>query len=77
MKRSIVIAGHATSLSLEPEFWDALKEIAAARHMSLAALVGELDAAREADMVKTGRAPNLSSYLRVHVLGWLRAAAKG
>ena len=58
-KRSVRIAGHQTSLSLETVFWDALKEIAAARGLSLNALVTEIDAAR------TG---NLSSALRVYVL---------
>lgn len=45
-KRSVVIAGHATSLSLEDEFWDELKEMARARRLSLAALLAEIDAAR-------------------------------
>ena len=59
-KRSLTIQGHRTSLSLEPEFWDALKQAASAEHKSLAALVGEIDAAR------AGR--NLSSAIRVWVL---------
>ena len=63
IKRSVSIKGHRTSLSLEPEFWAALKEIAGARGMSLAALIAEIDRAR-------GDAPsaNLSSALRVFVL---------
>ena len=60
MKRSIRIAGHRTSLSLEAPFWGALKEIAAARGVSLAALVGEIDAGR-------GR-QNLSGAIRVYIL---------
>ena len=60
-KRSLTIAGHRTSLSLEPEFWDALKRAASADKKSLAALVGEIDAGRD------GR--NLSSAIRVWVLG--------
>ncbi|MBC7950600.1 MAG: ribbon-helix-helix domain-containing protein [Rhodospirillaceae bacterium] len=63
-KRSIVIAGHATSVSLEPEFWDALKEIAEKRAVSLNQLVAEID---------QGRAGNLSSAIRVFVLGEVRA----
>lgn len=63
-KRSIVIAGHATSVSLEPDFWAALKEIADTRGVSLNALIGEVDAARSG---------NLSSALRVFVLGELRS----
>ena len=64
VKHSLVIAGHRTSISLEREFWDALKAIAARRSLSLAALVAEIDAAR-------GSA-NLSSAVRVHVLRHLR-----
>ena len=66
-KRSVTIAGHATSVSLEPEFWAELRAIAAARGTSLNALVGEVDAARGAR--------NLSSALRVHVLASLRRSA--
>ena len=74
MKRSIMIAGHATSISLEPEFWSVLKEIATAKNLSLSALVAELDEAREKTSAIDSAAPrNLSSYLRVYVLGWLKA----
>ncbi len=59
-KRSVTIAGHRTSLSLEPEFWDALNRLATARDMPLAGLVTSIDEAR-------GRT-NLSSALRVEVL---------
>ena len=58
-KYSIAIDGHRTSVSLEPEFWRALKEIAAARHTTLSALVTEVDRTRSG---------NLSSALRVFVL---------
>ena len=77
MKRSIMIAGHATSLSLEPEFWDELKRIAAARGLSLSSLVAELDEEREAKMLKDGKPINLSSHLRVSVLGWLKSGPRG
>jgi len=60
LKRSIVIAGHRTSVSLEDAFWDALKEISAQERLSVAALVAQVDAAR-------GDA-NLSSALRVFAL---------
>lgn len=60
VKRSIVIAGHRTSVSLEDAFWRALKDVAAAEGLSLAALVGRVDAGRGA--------ANLSSALRVFVL---------
>ena len=64
IKRSVTIAGHRTSLSLEPEFWDALNALATVREMSLAGLVTAIDEAR-------GRT-NLSSALRVAVLSATR-----
>jgi predicted DNA-binding ribbon-helix-helix protein len=66
-KRSLTIAGHRTSVSLEEPFWQALKEIAQARGLALAALITEIDDAR-GDM-------NLSSALRVHVLAHFRGKA--
>lgn len=45
-KRSILLAGHATSVALEPAFWAALEDLAAYRGLSLAALVTEIDLAR-------------------------------
>lgn len=68
MKHSIVIAGHSTSISLEAAFWTALREISVARGVSLARLVGEIDAAREG--------ANLSSALRVYVLEHWRTKAE-
>ena len=65
IKRSLTIAGHRTSVSLEPAFWEALKDIARRRDASVNALVAEIDAAR------TG---NLSSAVRVFVLGHTRGA---
>ena len=62
-KRSVVIAGHATSVSLEVEFWEALKTIAEGRGTSLNALVAAVDGKR---------AGNLSSALRVFVLNCLQ-----
>lgn len=59
-KHSVKIAGHATSITMEDEFWDALKSIAEKQSRPLAALITEVDAAR------AGR--NLSSALRVYVL---------
>jgi predicted DNA-binding ribbon-helix-helix protein len=61
-KRSFTLAGHRTSVALEPEFWVVIETAAAARGISIAALVGELDAAR----AETG-AP-LASTLRVFAL---------
>lgn len=64
-KRSFSIAGHRTSIALEPEFWLALEEIASTRALSLAALVREIDETREAT--------NLSSAIRLAILAWYRA----
>lgn len=61
-KRSLTIAGHRTSIALEPQFWDALEAIAAERGMSLPALIAEIDEQREDT--------NLSSSIRVAVLIW-------
>jgi predicted DNA-binding ribbon-helix-helix protein len=46
-KRSVVLAGHATSLALEPEFWSVLEAMAQSRSLSLAALVAEIDESRD------------------------------
>ena len=62
-KRSVLIAGHATSLTLEEEFWQALRAVAAQRGQSLNALVAAIDAARA-----TEPSGNLSSALRVFIL---------
>jgi predicted DNA-binding ribbon-helix-helix protein len=64
-KRSVSIAGHRTSISLEPEFWAALEAAAATRGWSVARLIGEVDRAR-AQPAGAGR--NLSSALRVFLL---------
>ena len=47
-KRSLVLAGHGTSLALEPEFWAVLEALATARALSLAGLVAAIDADRGA-----------------------------
>jgi len=47
-KRSLVLAGHGTSLALEPEFWTVLEALAAARGLSLAGLIAAIDAERAA-----------------------------
>jgi predicted DNA-binding ribbon-helix-helix protein len=61
VKRSIMIAGHSTSISLEPVFWEALREAAAADGLPLNALVARIDAERV-----TARSPsNLASAIRV------------
>jgi predicted DNA-binding ribbon-helix-helix protein len=67
VKRSIVRAGHKTSVSLEDEFWNALKDIAGDRHVTLSELVGGIDAQRQHG--------NLSSALRLFVLDFYRGKA--
>jgi predicted DNA-binding ribbon-helix-helix protein len=59
-KRSVLIAGHATSISLEPMFWTALEEAARERGVPVNALVAEIDAAR----LDVDRPPNLTSAIR-------------
>lgn len=68
VKRSFSLNGHRTSISIEAPFWDALKEAADARGMSLAALVSEIDEART---LETG----LSSAVRVWILRYFRERA--
>jgi len=65
VKRSIVIAGHKTSVSLEDDFWDALKEIAARRNATLSDMVATIDAKRNHG--------NLSSAIRLFVLDHFRS----
>ena len=62
-KRSLKIAGHATSVALEPEFWQALEDIARRQKISLSALIATIDRQKE---VASGC--NLASQLRVFVL---------
>jgi len=64
IKRSIVIAGHKTSVSLEDVFWNSLKEIASERGMTLSDLVASIDTARSQG--------NLSSAIRLFVLDYYR-----
>lgn len=67
VKRSIVVAGHKTSVSLEDAFWHALKDIARERAQSLRSLVAEIDARRSGG--------NLSSAVRLFVLDHYRRRA--
>jgi predicted DNA-binding ribbon-helix-helix protein len=64
VKRSIVIAGHKTSVSLEDAFWKGLKEIAGGRDMTLSDLVAAIDSERQHG--------NLSSAIRLFVLDFYR-----
>jgi predicted DNA-binding ribbon-helix-helix protein len=65
IKRSIVIAGHKTSVSLEDAFWKGLKEIAGSRDMTLSELVATIDTGRQHG--------NLSSAIRLFVLDFYRS----
>jgi predicted DNA-binding ribbon-helix-helix protein len=65
IKRSIVIAGHKTSVSLEDAFWKGLKNIAGGRDMTLSELVAAIDSER--------RHGNLSSAIRLFVLDHYRS----
>jgi predicted DNA-binding ribbon-helix-helix protein len=64
LKRSIVIAGHKTSVSLEDAFWTGLKEIAGARNMTLSDLISSIDTER--------KQANLSSAIRLFILDFNR-----
>ena len=69
VKRSIVIAGHKTSVSLEDAFWKGLKDIAGDRDITLSDLVAEIDLER--------RQGNLSSAIRLFVLSHYQALCNG
>jgi predicted DNA-binding ribbon-helix-helix protein len=69
VKRSVLVAGHATSVSVEEPFWLGLKDMAVARGVSLNALIASIDNDR-----RTG---NLSSAIRLAVLDHYRAQAQG
>jgi predicted DNA-binding ribbon-helix-helix protein len=64
LKRSVVVAGHKTSVCLEEEFWKSVKEIAGERNMTVTELVGEIDVNRQH--------ANLSSAIRLFVIGVYR-----
>ena len=69
VKRSVVLSGHATSVSVEEPFWTSLKEIARERGKSLNGLIAAIDAQR--------RSANLSSAIRLAVLGHYKGKAQG
>jgi predicted DNA-binding ribbon-helix-helix protein len=64
VKRSIIVDGHKTSISLEDAFWKGLKDIAAGRHLNLSDLIARIDSDREQG--------NLSSAIRLFVLDFYR-----
>ena len=64
-RRTLTVSGHRTSVALEPVFWNELASIADSRSVSLAVLIGEIDAPRPG---------SLASAIRVYVVERLRAA---
>lgn len=66
-KRSITIAGHATSISLEAPFWDAIRDIASQQDISTQELIAEIDNSK--------RMASLSSAIRVYILSWYQDKA--
>lgn len=68
-KRSITVAGHRTSVSIEDQFWNALGEIARTQQASVAEVIAEIDRAKPAET-------NLSSAIRLFILDWYRAGPK-
>jgi predicted DNA-binding ribbon-helix-helix protein len=72
-KRSLTIAKHRTSVSLEDAFWDALGEIARAEGKSVPALVGEIDKRRSG---KPSAQPSLSAAIRLYVLERMKRDAR-
>lgn len=69
VKRSVVVEGHKTSVSLEDAFWSSLKDIAARRGLSLSMQIAAIDQHR--------RTSNLSSAIRLFVLDYFRERAIG
>jgi predicted DNA-binding ribbon-helix-helix protein len=65
--RNVVVAGHRTSVRLEPLMWDALREITGMRGVSLNQLITEIDRTREAS--------SLTAAIRVYIVDFYRAAA--
>lgn len=64
-KRSLTISGHRTSIALEVQFWSVLEDMASERELTLPQLIAEIDETRDQ--------PNLSSAIRIAVLGWALA----
>lgn len=73
VKRSVTIAGHETSISLEPVFWDALKGAAESQSLPVNALIAQIDAKR----IESDDPPNLASAIRVWLMERARPQAPG
>lgn len=72
VKRSVMIAGHASSVTIEEPFWSAFKALAEAKGQSINQLVTELDDARPRDENGGAKGTNLSSAIRLYVLNALK-----
>ena len=69
VKRSVEIAGHKTSISLEPLYWELLKQAARAEELPLNALVARIDAER----IQAPAPPGLAGAVRIWLVAWLAA----
>ena len=69
-KRSVTLRGHRTSVSLEPEFWAALRDIADEKGMAINALTAEIDAERDLDA-------GLATAMRLDILRYYQDRARG
>lgn len=69
-KRSVTLRGHRTSVSLEPEFWTALRDIADEKGMAINALTAEIDAERDLDA-------GLATAMRLYILRYYQGRARG
>ena len=67
LKRSVEIAGHKTSISLEPLYWELLKQAASAEGLPINALVAQIDAER----IQAPTPPGLAGAVRVWLVAWL------
>ena len=68
VKHSLTLRGHRASVTLEPDFWQALRDIATSKDISINVLAAQIDESREADI-------GLASAIRVYVLRHYRAAS--
>lgn len=76
IKRSVTIQGHRTSISLEKPFWDCLKQIADTRHISVSALIADIDNTRTAQLTSGRETGGLSSTIRIYILDWVLSSER-
>ncbi len=68
-KKSVVLFGHSTSVSLENEFWNALQRIANERNVSVAGLIAEIDKTRTTNLSSAIRVFILNTFIKTHTTG--------